>query len=246
MTVLRVTAAYGTTPEAHQYLVEHPMHPGRGSVTGRAALEGKAVHIADVLADPDYVMTGISEAVGLRTALAVPLLRDDAMIGAFSVSRTEVNPSTDKQIELVTTFAAQAVIAIGDTRLLDELRESLQEQTATSDVLKVVSCSPGDLRTVRYDTKECLQHLRRRIWQIFIGGMAGTAPRSGTQYAVSLRESARAHATTARSHRSTKSVVRVPILKRERSYLDRLPASVAAAVELGGVRSFSRSRCLKR
>jgi GAF domain-containing protein len=96
--LLRVTATFGLTPEAHQYVVEHPMRPGRGSATARATLEGKAVHIVDVLADPEYVLMGLSELAGYRTALSVPLLRDGAMIGAFAMTRTEVNPFTDKQL----------------------------------------------------------------------------------------------------------------------------------------------------
>jgi signal transduction histidine kinase len=145
---LRATATFGLTPEAHQYAIEHPMQPGRGSATGRAALEGKAVHIVDVVSDPDYVATDLREVVGYRTLLSVPLLRDGAMIGVFSVSRTEVNPFTNKQIELVTTFADQAVIALENARLLTELRESLQQQSATADVLKVISRSTFDLQAV--------------------------------------------------------------------------------------------------
>jgi two-component system, NtrC family, sensor kinase len=145
---LRATATFGLTPEVHQYAIEYPMQLGRGSATGRAALEGKAVHIVDVLADPDYVATDFSEVVGYRTLLSVPLLRGGAMIGVFSVGRTEVNPFTNKQIELVTTFADQAVIAIENARLVNELRESLQQQTATADVLKIISRATFDLPKV--------------------------------------------------------------------------------------------------
>ena len=130
--------------------------PGNGaSAIGRAAVEGRAVHIADVLADPEYRATGHQQATGYRTALAVPLLRDGKTIGVFGLLRDEVNPFTDKQIELVTTFADQAVIAIENTRLFEteqqrtrELSESLAQQTATSEVLRVISSSPGDLGPV--------------------------------------------------------------------------------------------------
>ena len=98
--LLRLTASFDMTSEAHKYFVEHPMKLGRGSAAGRAALERKAVHIPDVLADPEYVVIDLSEAAGYRSALAIPLLRDGTMIGCFTVARTEINPFTEKQIEL--------------------------------------------------------------------------------------------------------------------------------------------------
>ena len=120
---------------------------------GRASrIRGKAILIPDVLADPEYRAGGYQQAFGFRTILGVPLLRERTTIGVFALTRDEVNPFTDMQIDLVTTFADQAVIAIENVRLFEaeqqrtrELTESLEQQTATSEVLRVIAASPGEL-----------------------------------------------------------------------------------------------------
>ena len=133
--MLRLVANVGVSREAERYVLERPFPVSRGSTSGRALLEGRAIQIPDVLADPEYRNQEYQRVFGHRTNLGVPLLREGSTIGVFSLTRNEVNPFTEKQIELVTTFADQAVIAIENARLLSELRESLQQQTATADVL---------------------------------------------------------------------------------------------------------------
>jgi two-component system, NtrC family, sensor kinase len=144
----RLAASFGFPEEFEEYMRQNPLAPSRATTTGRVALEGKIVHIPDVLADPEYVFPKGQQLGGYRSNLGVPLLRDGVPIGAFVLSRPVVKPFTNKQIELVESFAAQAVIAIENARLLNELRESLQQQTATADVLRTISRSTFDLQIV--------------------------------------------------------------------------------------------------
>jgi two-component system, NtrC family, sensor kinase len=143
--------AYGVSPEFIEYARTVPVEPERGSAIGRALLERKVIHIPDVQADPEYNWAEAQRFGSFRTNLGVPMLRDGVPIGAFGLTRSEVRPFTDKEIELVTTFADQAVIAVENTRLLNELRESLQQQTATADVLKVISRTAFELQPI-FDT----------------------------------------------------------------------------------------------
>ncbi|WP_245477775.1 GAF domain-containing protein [Bradyrhizobium guangxiense] len=146
---------YNFSPEWAKVSAGIRLNAGRGSVVGRVLLSGKAVQIQDVLVDPEYAYPEQQRAGGYRTLLGVPLLRSGETIGVLFLGRKAVNSFTDKQIDLVSTFADQAVIAIENVRLFDEvqaktrdLAESLQQQTATADVLKVISRSTFDLQTV--------------------------------------------------------------------------------------------------
>ncbi len=130
--LFRLAANYGFSREAEDYAREHPLRPGQSSVTGRVALEGKTVHIPDVLADPEYTALGYQKAFGYRTNIGVPLLREGTVIGVFALTRDDVNPFTDKQIELVTTFADQAVIAIENVRLFDEIQDKSRQLAEAS------------------------------------------------------------------------------------------------------------------
>ena len=148
-------------PEAfREFLMRGPIRPGPDSGLGQVVRSRRTIHIPDTRELEGYtsrrdplLVAGV-ESGGIRTLLTVPMLKDDLLVGTFSIYRQEIRPFTKKQIELVTNFAAQAVIAIENTRLLSELRESLQQQTATADVLRVISSSPGELEPVFHSMLE--------------------------------------------------------------------------------------------
>ena len=151
----RLAANFGFSRDFKEYLEQYLIEPSRNTLVGRTTLERRTIHIPDVLADPEYTWSEAIERGGLRTLLGIPLLREGVPIGVFQMSRATVRPFTEKQIELMTTFADQAVIAIENVRLFEaeqqrtrELAEALEQQTATSEVLQVISSSPGELEPV--------------------------------------------------------------------------------------------------
>jgi len=161
----RMAAVYGAPPEFKEFLTRTPIPPGRGSGVGRAALERRPVQVVDVSADPEYRVTEFQRIGGFRTVLAVPMLREATLLGVFGLHRDQVRPFTEKQIQVVSTFADQAAIAIENVRLFAELQEknlalthahaqvteALEQQTATGQILGVIAASPTDVQPV-FDT----------------------------------------------------------------------------------------------
>jgi len=146
--VYRGGAAVGFSDEYVEFLKQPPLTVDRGTITGRAAIERHAVQILDVATDPEYRLVEASSLGHQHTTLGVPLLRENEPIGVIVLARQRVQAFTSKQIELVTTFADQAVIAIENVRLFNETREALERQTATAEILKVIASSPSDLQPV--------------------------------------------------------------------------------------------------
>jgi two-component system, NtrC family, sensor kinase len=150
-----VAATYRLTEQQRDRFTRYSTKPDRGSLFGRAILESRTIHVSDVLADPEYDRSRQRDLGTVRAGLAVPMMREGTVVGVVTLQRKEPRPFSDSQIQLVTTFADQAVIAIENVRLFDEvqartreLSESLEQQTATSEVLRVISSSPGELEPV--------------------------------------------------------------------------------------------------
>jgi GAF domain-containing protein/DNA-binding response OmpR family regulator len=155
--LLRAVVMHNATPEMRAFAEANPITPGRVSGASRAALEQRIIHIHDAQADPEYTFRA-REIDPIRTVLAIPMLRADELLGVIAIYRHEVRPFTESHIALLETFADQAVIAVENARLLSELQaknahltEALEQQTATSEILRVISSSPTDVQPV-FDT----------------------------------------------------------------------------------------------
>jgi signal transduction histidine kinase len=254
----RAVCMHGATPAYLQVRLRHLLHPGPGTALGRTVQTKQVVHVADVKAEPAYrkgdpMRVAAADLGGVRTLLCVPMLKERELVGAIAIYRTEVRPFTDKQIELVTNFANQAVIAIENTRLLNELRESLQQQTATSGVLQVISSSPGELKPVF----EAMLANATRLCGAGYGGMFlceghgfRTAALHGDLSAIFMRQwqqetlfRPRADIPLVRAVR-TRKAVHVLDLHEDRAYLSGDPLPVAA-VDVAGIRTMIAIPMLK-
>ena len=159
-TKYHLSASYGFSREYQDFIHRNPIPPGRNTLVGRTALTAKIVHIPDMLSDPEYTWFESQKLGGFRTMLGVPLLRDGATIGVMAMTRSTVQPFTDRQIALMSNFADQAVIAIQTTRLFDEIKQSLERQTATADILQVI----GELMT---DAQPVFDAIVRHVQRLF-------------------------------------------------------------------------------
>jgi GAF domain-containing protein len=146
--VARLAFSYNAAPAYRAIIEARPLAPGRGSLVGRVLLEHRPVHIPDALSDPEFTLHDAQRAGGFRSMLGVPMMREGNLIGVIAMWANEVRPFTEKQIELVSTFADQAVIAIENVRLFNETREALEKQTATAEILRVLSANPADTQPV--------------------------------------------------------------------------------------------------
>ena len=266
--VYRWATGYGLSREGHEQIRQYQQalahSPGRGSIVGRTALEGQPVQIVDVLADPEYVLLDLQKIGNYRTVLGIPLLREGLPIGVLVLTRSEPRPFTNKQIELLTTFADQAVIAIENARLLRRNSsargsyESLEQQTATSEVLRVISSSPGELQPVF----EAMLESATRICEANFGAMfrlENGAVRMVTQLRVPERLSQflQKHADSfgplhpwSRLIQSRRTL-HIADYSNDRAYLERDPVGLPASKNLGdhvemsirdyGTASFPRS-----
>ena len=260
-----LVATHNTPPALAEARKRSPMRPDPKAPAGRMVATKTVVHIADLAADPGYIehrvpaiIAGV-ELGGIRTLVTVPMLKENKLVGALTVYRQEVRPFTDKQIELLTNFAAQAVIAIENTRLLNELRqrttdltELLEQQTATSEVLQVISSSPGDVEPVF----QAMLENAVRICDATFGNIyrwdgenlhlvaANNTPGSFVQARARIGLHPGANDPVGRMI-VTKAVVHTADLAAERDYIERRNPGIIAAVEVGGVRTLLAVPLLK-
>ena len=232
---------------AEQRRLNPMLRPSSGTALGRVVATKEMVQIPDVRAEPAYQndplrRASFLELAGARTVVCVPMLKDNEIVGAISIYRQEVRQFTDKQIELLKNFAAQVVIAIENTRLLGELRESLQQQTATADVLKVISSSPGDLEPVFQAMLEKATQLCEAKFGVmfrFADGVFRATSWLGNPPAYIIEQP---HVVSENPHNlltrivSTKQPVHSSDLTKERAYIEGNPR-YAALVETVGARS---------
>ena len=243
----RSVALHNVPPAyAEQRQREPVIRPGPGTGLGRVAKTKQVIHVADVRAEAAYIerdplRVSTVEFGGYRTVLDVPMLKDNELIGIITIYRQEVRPFSDKQIALVTNFAAQAVVAIENTRLLNELRESLQQQTATAEVLQVISGSPGELEPVF----QAMLANATRICEAKFGNLylydgdafhAAAFHDAPPAYAEARRRTPRLQPppdVPLGRVAATKQLAHIADAKTTRSYVERDPFTVAG-VDLGG------------
>jgi len=237
-------ATYGLSPEFEKHLQSLALRPDGRSVVGRCLQAGETIYVPDLIANPEYANRQATELGGYRGLLCVPLMRDRTPIGVLMIAHTSRRKFSSQQIALAANFAAQAVIAIENTRLLNELRESLQQQTATADVLKVISRSPGELQPV---FNAMLEHAVQ-LCDAGFGGLwlyDGNAFRAGALYHVPPDftefwkrgpHTPSPESTMARVVR-TKRTAQIADLKNEPGYAKGDPL-VVAGVDVAGIRSF--------
>ncbi len=244
------SVSHGFSPVYLDYVSDIPVKPGRDTGTGRALLEGKVIHIPDVLADPDFTWNEGQRLGGFRTVLGVPMLREGVAVGVLALTRSAVRPFSDEQIALVENFAAQAVIAIENARLLNELRqrttdltEALEQQTATSEVLQVISGSTGDLAPVfRTVLEKAVRYCDAKIGTLYLnegGGIRLVASHNVPPGFSEVRGSGPIQpAPDGGLDRvmRTKRTAHISDLAETQSYAERHPRMVEA-VELGGIRT---------
>ncbi len=250
-------AFYNASLEMIDFVRRHPIKPGRHTITARVALERRTIHVADLQADPEYKYV-LRDVDPIRTEVGVPMFRGNDLVGVVILYKLVVQPFTEKQIKLVETFADQAVIAIENARLFEaeqertrELTESLEQQTATSEVLEVISSSPGDLQPVFAIMLENAV----RICDAKFGNIYRWDGEAVHLFAAHNTPPAFAEARRRSPLRpdlktpfgrmiATKTVIHVADTMAERAYIEQRPAFVEA-VELGGIRTYLAVPMLK-